>query len=900
MDKYRDTSELLNDFVYNTRYDNANMPPIPPYQMKPAIDVNTALLAKIPGFVRIVTQNMHCRQDPGIRGDIAFAGVTTGVVGLGYATNPIVGGIATLASTYVGPKIADYFKIGNNTCTADKNFKDSQEGRAEAFANYIIGDKLNADVIAIQELQYDPAHARFLEIIQTQTKWRIIFPENQICKKIGFCVRTGQAFVWNSERVTFQTSTWMPFRTEYAAGFDANVSTKTSFKGILCGTFILNDASKAKFSVFNIHPSPYILNVGANDYRNDHITIAHIAQVLETMQEIKKITPSTQSVIICGDFNINKYIHNGLNYSSLDEIRDSVGSYIPTITARRDPATGKSVSANKLFAEYVKSERSSADPEYANRDLYVYVYLDTAAIGRFKAGLAATFLHDEDLKKSDRYETIKLVENNKNANMGVKSLLKIRKDQYVIVPKFSRALKNRHIYGNTIELIDDVNINRAGKCFRDDIPYLDTSCTIDNKDIIGSEFKTIMQILHAVAPVHLHSSKEDEPPFNGKYSWESLYNSVMYSPLWSDNAFQLLDHIVYSQCHKIPLYAHTMVKRYKIEPVLVDEGPLSKKCRKDKKEIKMKPWLFELYGDQTNGEYYYHDVADHYAVECCMILPTKNESILPIKKQLEFILKFVKKQKFNIFHNNDDTKSFPNKWFKRPKDDPTDIEALLSEYLTDQIVCDVNVIKLSDKNILNHFNRFILYDIANQQLIEPAYNKPFRPLKKIYANREGIIYDSTNKTRKLKRIDTISQESDIDTSAALVSPQTLPQRALKSSPRRFQHSIPTQEQLQRQFRQEQQRFAGLPDDTQQQVQQPVMQPQQQVQQQERYTQVVHPRLKELEGMDYRRQLLNLHKELIDGGFIPKRKNARKTREAIMNRILKGELKRYSLLRSERA
>jgi hypothetical protein len=189
----------------------------------------------------------------------------------------------------------------------------------------------------------------------------------------------------------------------------------------------------------------------------------------------------------------------------------------------------------------------------------------------------------------------------------------------------------------------------ADKCFRDDVPFTydnecDTACC-------GSEFLTVSEIMGAVPPTHLVSlSEHDEDipaPYGGKYTWDALLNSVMFSPHWSGPSFQMLDHIVYSKAARIPLYAHTMTKRYlTMEPIVASEGPLSNYCRvtyggNDTEEpyiynLEELPSRFIPYSEETTVDnidlglshtinlHNYVDVSDHYAVECIAVL-TKQE-----------------------------------------------------------------------------------------------------------------------------------------------------------------------------------------------------------------------------------------------------------------------------------
>ena len=208
------------------------------------------------------------------------------------------------------------------------------------------------------------------------------------------------------------------------------------------------------------------------------------------------------------------------------------------------------------------------------------------------------------------------------------------------------------------------------------------------------------EILQAIPPAHLKFIQESENeamvPFGGKYTWDALFNSVMYSPLWASFNFQLIDHIVYSRYGAIPSFAFTKVRRLTpTHPIPVTEGLLSRKCIQNRFDttynndyigeleawvdtynaIQSRPHLEpytqkpararpltpeESYYNEkykqdivdvtgrstdintftphlknmymgTDTQYYYYDFADHYAIECVLVLDDSEPTISAIK-----------------------------------------------------------------------------------------------------------------------------------------------------------------------------------------------------------------------------------------------------------------------------
>jgi hypothetical protein len=174
-------------------------------------------------------------------------------------------------------------------------------------------------------------------------------------------------------------------------------------------------------------------------------------------------------------------------------------------------------------------------------------------------------------------------------------------------------------------------------CFRDDVPYISNKC---DTTCCGSEYLTMREILAGVAPAHLVSlpeyPKEVVAPLHGKYTWDGLFNTVVFSPHWSSMSFQLIDHFFYNAFGRIPSYAHVMTKRYICDPpVNVNEGPLSKGCY-EKAPCGAKTKRFDFGEPTPEGQtdqfmnYKYYDFADHYAIECCLVLDDSDDTIKKI------------------------------------------------------------------------------------------------------------------------------------------------------------------------------------------------------------------------------------------------------------------------------
>ena len=185
------------------------------------------------------------------------------------------------------------------------------------------------------------------------------------------------------------------------------------------------------------------------------------------------------------------------------------------------------------------------------------------------------------------------------------------------------------------------NDNQA--CFRDDIPYSQKKC---EAACCGSEYLTMLEVLSAAAPPHLTALPEFDnevvAPLKGRYTWDGLFNSVSFSGYWPYPSFQLIDHIVYNKFGKIPAYAHTMTKRIIFDnPVNAGDshGPLSDQCigykeaakNATKKKLENYKSTEGSFDPKRPYNYMYYDVADHYALECCLILDDDTSTIQKIQ-----------------------------------------------------------------------------------------------------------------------------------------------------------------------------------------------------------------------------------------------------------------------------
>ena len=565
------------------------------------------------GFLRIVSQNMHCRQDAGFTlGNTASVGVgavTTFIPGVGPCIGAACAGIIKGVTKYSG------YDIGTE-CKQTINFKDNQIERARGFAKLIRTGKTKAHIIALQELQHAGALDAFRAELAIQTPphpYKII---EKTCFGAAVCfsyipgnlIKTGQLFVYNKDHVTGYKTDVINFPASYSSGIDAGKygknDTAVSFKGIVYSRFHIIKNGKFIW-VFNIHPSPWLNNVGQNDKFDTDILTSHLVQTQLVAEKIRELQSQDKykndTFITCGDFNINKYVANGVKYN---DTPDFLKNYFGI-------ANYKNLNNKKEFLEKITSsipgDRFTMNKSQIKEDK---VFYDKSIINN-PDDITGGF------KPSPSY-------------CGkTQTLSKLIIEKQNLQPRTSFNFKS---------IKQPYSCNDP--CFRDDVPFISTTC--HDTTLCGSEYSTIMEILESCPPIHLKSICEENdeisPPFNGKYTWDSYQNSVLSSPLWDEPAFQLIDHIVYSKRGNIPLYAHTMTKRFLLpEPVEVNEGPLSVKCRKSKYSKKnlnvaaqryyVKPNLDSIPSDldqQLDIPLVYVDIADHYAVECILIIDDIN------------------------------------------------------------------------------------------------------------------------------------------------------------------------------------------------------------------------------------------------------------------------------------
>ena len=554
-------------------------------------------LKSLAGYVRIVTQNMHCRQQ---------------------------GGPERIFSS----------------CDGEKRFLDNQTERAVEFAKLINTNDIfnnHTHVIAIQELQEPGARGKFIETLNKE-RYGYWFPKAGV-SYTGFNTRfdevhAGQGFVWNKNKVNLLQKEFLLFPTEFSSGANAAaVSGTHSFKAVAFAQFQLirpEDrpaamggaggpaasaavrATGAKFSVFNIHPSPYVQSDELADYRSQYeidMVASHLYQFTLTAQRIKEHLKANRDdyVFVCGDWNVNKYFQNGFSEKG---------------TRKDIDVFNKNKILEPIITEYFHYKKNY-DNFTKNKD------------------------HDEDEAAEMQAYLRRIVR-----KFGEKQhLLQEYEEQSKAHAEKAKAL-NTPVVGRGIkEVVENTTklVQEREPCFRDDIPFTNNN-NCDFQSSGGSEYMTVSEILGTIPPTHLYSLSEHDTdipaPYGGKYTWDGLLNSVMYSPYWSSRAFQLLDHIVYSKYGKIPIYAHTMTKRYLTTvPVLATEGPLSQACRHDnKKDIpdNLKPYSVAGTYSYKEGRiptgrrptltissnvHRYVDIADHYGVECVAILDTDPETI---------------------------------------------------------------------------------------------------------------------------------------------------------------------------------------------------------------------------------------------------------------------------------
>ncbi len=665
-------------------------------------------IKELKGFVRVITQNMHCR-------DRSIVGARS-LLGSANPTTPSVSGWMDTAI------YCEAYAPG---------FYDDQRARTTAFVESIKSGeihRLQPDVIAIQEMQeYEEAtvpgiksHSRNIieNALKRDKNWGLVLPKGNATYSRA-AIPSGLGFVFNRQKVRHISSNLYQFPTDFSSGADAGAVTSTmSFKGVLIGEFEVistRDAagtvgSGKRLVIFNIHPSPYVDlpdYVGTTSPRSvivDQIVKTHMYQCLFIalkMKELYQGRTQKPTILLCGDWNINKFLSNGTtgfgNALAPREYKDIIEASPQTAGMRPSSSGPSNVQVNH------STTGPSAVPKPNATGVNIGPLIEPSAVP-------------------------------------------------VVLPPTSK------------------------KCFKEDMPYIGEGVgkrgtpAYCDEACCGAEMKTVYEILQAIPPAHLKFIQEhkDEAivPFGGKYTWDALFNSVMYSPLWASFNFQLIDHIVYSRYGAIPSFAFTKVRRLTpTNPIPVSEGLLSRKClvyksdftnggynngwrdellgyvdkykdkllptsmkikvkgetdeqkinrekrerqfvlnlitqkenrmeRLEKNEYKFKELydyytkinnritanqIFEvsahlrnMYTDPRNShQYYYYDLADHYALECVLVLDDSEDTIERIKSiRMNPFKKFKSGQfKYECWKDTminevvDSNDMFPRQWF---------------------------------------------------------------------------------------------------------------------------------------------------------------------------------------------------------------------------------------------
>lgn len=521
-------------------------------------------LREHPRFLRIVSQNMHCRE----RSERTCGG--RGLVGESYLK----------------------WKSGGDECTAGAPcFLDNQAGRAEGFAKLIIqgvAGQVRAHLVAIQELQEATARAAFEAVIASNPSYKFI-NDNVYETSTVYLTRlySGLAFVYDDRKLELISQESKRFPTDYVSGANrAAVGLFRSFKGVFYARFKVRETNRY-ISYFNIHPSPFLtmgvttpgLFTDVTTYSEDDLQIkkSHIYQSILIANYIrtKMTTLYTDSgknldyVLVGGDWNINKWLQSGVT----------------------DPKDNDIVSIRKAYYEHLERE-------HATLGMPNMTSVKGAALAEAKRVYTGA-LRDMQQKAIDAVKAMPIFS-------GLSS--KINKELVMKSP-FARS-----------DGLTEV-------CFRDDVPFVPPGCD-HLLPCCGSEYLTVLEVLQSVPPVLLRAIPEVDTdivaPHGGKYTWDGMFNSVMFSPLWSAPAFQFLDHIVYNRYGLIPAYAHTMVRRYILDDfVSIDEGPMSHKCASVKYTTEKEgidSMKSRYFNKDPAGTQVYVDPADHYAIECCLVL----------------------------------------------------------------------------------------------------------------------------------------------------------------------------------------------------------------------------------------------------------------------------------------
>jgi hypothetical protein len=578
-------------------------------------------LREIPSFTRIISQNMHCRAEGGC---------------------------------FIYDK-----------CKGEACFKDNQVGRAQALGKAIKENRLSFDILCLQEVQHDEARGELVKILN-ETDYGFVFDKGTVIpslKKIAETlvgreeaknpklykqalefvvsylptqerknvldwqpeteeqdlftflkgtVNSGLMIIYKKSRFEVVGSPLLyHFPSLFSSGADRTATGIRSFKGAL---FLrLRDRLDTSRTILlcNTHPSPYVTvpQKTVRSYYDWQIKLTHVYQLTLVAMQMKKLAEEfsvsngnkKEFLFTCGDMNINKYLQTGSMVDVPPELFETPNVTAPTenvsfinkasaaVSAASSAASSAAATAFKRVSS--SNSESSTVNEDSSHGTKLFKHAYTRAVERAPSKTCHTALRN---------------------------------------PKFTKKnVKTMFARSTPTELWE--------ACFRDDVPYISHRC---DTTCCGSEYMTMREILAGVAPAHLvslpESPEEVVAPLHGKYTWDGLFNTVVFSPHWSQMSFQLIDHFFYNAFGRIPSYAHVMTKRYICDPpVNVTEGPLSRGCY-EKAPCGAKTKRFDFGEPSAQGEtaeffdYKYYDFADHYAIECCLILDDSDDTIRQI------------------------------------------------------------------------------------------------------------------------------------------------------------------------------------------------------------------------------------------------------------------------------
>ena len=133
--------------------------------------------------------------------------------------------------------------------------------------------------------------------------------------------------MWNTSLVEIvdPVKTWQ-FPADYSSGANA-ITKELSFKSCQVGRFKTKGDKPYTFTVLNVHPSPYLVGPAYTRGESDlKILITHIYQMTFVAMKMKSLIEGSRPVhgagnirdtyIVCGDWNLNKFLQNG--FSNVD------------------------------------------------------------------------------------------------------------------------------------------------------------------------------------------------------------------------------------------------------------------------------------------------------------------------------------------------------------------------------------------------------------------------------------------------------------------------------------------------------------------------------------------------------------------------------------------------------